>query len=375
MAGRILTSVLPTNWVIRPPPVLSVGMGFEFDLAKDRINRTKHGYGLASGEDVLRRVAWPIGMAPPVVGLEEVGRDDGEVRFRILTLDHECQLVDFVFTIRGTLGNDYRLRAISYRRAYEPELMTLYESHVSFEECLSWLHQCIDDELAPGTVRWPLAESLDGPRRQFLMRPARPIAMATALLDHASATIVQYARGRPLEDSEARDAQGFARVVVRLNFRSEVGEAVFDYLFNGCRGLRFYYAVAPLLGALLTRRLIRVLEPLLGPLLVGLEGADRERARASYLGMTAKLWPNERELQLAPVGSAPTEVDIGRWRHACEAWRFNAMNEDSKACWGIQVPRPRSFEIKGAFVNAAGSEWLPESKERRSEEIYQWGWS
>src|SRR5438552_18337490 len=118
MPGRILRRQIDLeDWApLENPPPITIGMGYQFDPDKDDINCRKHGYSLRSGEDIVRRIGWPLGIAPPVVGLHQIDREENEPRFRMLTLDHECHLVDFVFTVRGDLGNDYHARGISYRR-------------------------------------------------------------------------------------------------------------------------------------------------------------------------------------------------------------------------------------------------------------------
>ena len=146
MAGRfIVLNAEDQAWAPLPPP-LTIGMGYEFDEDKDRVNRAKHQYGLDGGYDLLWRLTLPIGKSPPVVGLTQFGRDDNEQRFRILTLDHESHLIDFVFTTRGQMGNDYRVRAISYRRArYDHLLLCVFLKHVTSEEIASWLKQCAQE--------------------------------------------------------------------------------------------------------------------------------------------------------------------------------------------------------------------------------------
>lgn len=65
MAGRFIAPHAHNEDWVPDAPVLTLGMGYEFDDDKDRLNRAKHCYGLESGHDLVWRLTTPIGPAPP----------------------------------------------------------------------------------------------------------------------------------------------------------------------------------------------------------------------------------------------------------------------------------------------------------------------
>lgn len=121
---------------VDPELVFAFGMCVEWDDDKHDENQRKHGYRFESVEDWLHRTILPLNAEPPpTVWIEQPIRDDGEKRYRWLSVDWEGHVVDFVFTMR-----DGDLRIISYRRANEREL-PLFWGHFSREEVADWLRR------------------------------------------------------------------------------------------------------------------------------------------------------------------------------------------------------------------------------------------
>lgn len=109
----------------------------DFDPDKEQENRRIHGYSLASVEDWVNRLTFPIGPGcAPTVGYDEITRN-GECRWRVITVDWEGNIVFFVFNIRRADGNTV-LRVISYRRASERE-EDQYRNLVQQEEVEAWV--------------------------------------------------------------------------------------------------------------------------------------------------------------------------------------------------------------------------------------------
>lgn len=368
MAGRFIAPHAHNQDWVPDAPVLTLGMGYEFDDDKDRLNRAKHGYGLESGHDLVWRLTIPIGPAPPVVGLTQFGRDDREPRYRILTLDHEGQLVDFVFTVRGNIGDNYRLRAISYRRAYyDPLLLATFVPHVSSEEIAAWLQQCARERLMDDYQPWPVTEVVD-PQRGERLRAFVPLDhLVDAVLAHGEPALV--ADHKLLEPAEASEAADFFRLKVQWRPTSLDGQHALDHLFNGHGGLRYSYAIAPVVGELTNCYLLRALAAPCERLWAVSGDAERAMAKASYTAASAKLWPAESALALQAPAHADIALAFSRWTRAHE------LQETHLAGWGVQAPVPAAWDIKGGFVNADGTEYVPAAKEHRAEDIYRWGWS
>lgn len=121
---------------IDPELILTFGMEVVWDADKHDENQRKHGYRFESVEDWLRRTVLPLGAEPPpTVWIQQPSRDDGEKRFRWLSVDWEGHIVDFVFTIR-----EGDIRIISYRRANNSDL-PFFWNHFSREEVANWLHR------------------------------------------------------------------------------------------------------------------------------------------------------------------------------------------------------------------------------------------
>lgn len=123
---------------VDPALIFTAGMGVEWDDGKDAINRKKHGYALASIIDWLERTWMPLGIPPPTVWLEQPGRSDGEPRYRMLSVDWEGHVVDFVFTVRENNGGT-ALRIISFRRADDKQVEA-FNAHWSADEVKQWLN-------------------------------------------------------------------------------------------------------------------------------------------------------------------------------------------------------------------------------------------
>lgn len=374
MAGRfIVRNAEDQAWAPEPPP-LTIGMGYEFDEDKDELNRAKHRYGLDSGQDLLWRLTLPVGSAPPVVGLTQLGRDDNEIRYRILTLDHESQLVDFVFTVRGHIGDDYRLRAISYRRAhYDPLLLSVFLQHITSDEIAIWLQQCAHERLTNEMGDWPITDVVEPERGRFLREFVPLPKMAAVLLEHSQPEV--DAGVNLVERAEGRDVGGFSRIKMTLRPVSPIGERAMDHLFNGNGGLRYSYAIAPVVGELANRYLLRALAPPCMEAWSVLDDLHRGIAEASYSALSAKIWPAEIGLRLQPPAKAEVAIAFPRWTQAALAWSRDPQRESYLSGLGIQAPPPTRFEIKGGFINAEGTEYVPKSKDHRAEDIYHWGWS
>ena len=125
---------------IDPELTFTIGLRVEWDDEKDQGNRCNHGYLLASVIDWVSRTLLPItGAPPPTVWLEQVGRDDGEPRYRMLSVDWEGHVVDFVFTMREDEDGQV-LRIITYHRA-DKALIKIFQSLWSATDVKAWLRE------------------------------------------------------------------------------------------------------------------------------------------------------------------------------------------------------------------------------------------
>jgi hypothetical protein len=141
----------------------------------------------------------------------------------------------------------------------------------------------------------------------------------------------------------------------------------FDAFFNSPGGYRAQYLIDPDNGQAGNNRLLRLLEPKLTNAVVqecGESRLTRELLKKTFLANSAKIWPNEDELN--PT-EATIDLAVERWQQGCD-W---VMPKDA----GLWAPEGSSLNVFGAFIDPYGNEIVSRKKILRRFDIHECGFS
>ena len=164
------------------------------------------------------------------------------------------------------------------------------------------------------------------------------------------------------------EADGFNRLVACV----VVDRPLFDLYFNSRYGYRGAYFVSPEYGVEMNAFLLT----LLAPPLIGFERHEKMPPglmSKSLLASSAKSWLAEVGKGFcsacegdwsAPKDDAP-EILNGRWEIA----------SGPNSRFGRKAPFLEKLRVMGAFVNAAGDEYVATGKRMRAKDIHDVGWS
>lgn len=164
------------------------------------------------------------------------------------------------------------------------------------------------------------------------------------------------------------DRPGFARVI----YCAEIGQRLFDLVFNSASGYRGQYFESPENGVAANRQLLHaVTEKLRLWSSEHCEDADPALIRCSLSASSTKAWVAESTLELCAYcsgewsNSQKSELEIanGRWE----------LENHTYASWGRQAPEFRKLRIFGGFVNNATEEYVAPHKVHRAIDIWKWG--
>lgn len=153
------------------------------------------------------------------------------------------------------------------------------------------------------------------------------------------------------------------RPVVSLNV---TGEA-FDAFFNSPGGYRAQYLDDPEHGQAANNRLLRLLEPRLTAAIVEEcreSRLTRELLRKAFLANSAKIWPNEEELDPLALN---IDLAVERWQQGCDC----VVPKDA----GLWAPEGSSLKVFGAFIDPYGNEIVSRKKILRRFDIHECGFS
>ena|SRR5690242_15217329 len=147
-----------------------------------------------------------------------------------------------------------------------------------------------------------------------------------------------------------------------------VSADTFDAFFNSANGYRAKFLERPEVGQAANGTLLRVLEPQLTMAVLNDCGSDRlsaERVRTSFLANSAKVWPDESELDFL---QATHDLAIEKWQTGCE--HVNAPQGAN-----LWAPRGTALLAIGAFVDAFGNEVVARPKILRRFELHDCGFT
>jgi hypothetical protein len=146
-----------------------------------------------------------------------------------------------------------------------------------------------------------------------------------------------------------------------------VGTEAFDAFFNSPGGYRAQYLESPEQGQVANARLLRVLEPRLTAAVLEECGEDllpQGWIRASFLANSAKIWPNEEDLDFL---QATKDLDIPQWQ--------KGSNTVTPAHAGLWAPEGTRLVVFGAFIDHNGNEIVSRKKILRRFDIHECGFS
>lgn len=158
----------------------------------------------------------------------------------------------------------------------------------------------------------------------------------------------------PEECGDPPGIEGSGHGASRWNWSVKLSPLNLDRLFNSRFGLRAYYWVSPHAGSFATKT---VLHALWEKAREACCEQIRERAKISYRGISAKVWPDEGDRSFVPK-----YLFVSRWQGGKPQYAW--------------TPNTGELIIKGAFVfESSGSEYIPASKQDREGEVHRTGFT
>jgi hypothetical protein len=145
----------------------------------------------------------------------------------------------------------------------------------------------------------------------------------------------------------------------RASATLRVSQAEYDGFYNSPVGIRAQYARAGSHGELADRQLIAALEPRLLPELKAVAPPPPDWLQRSLRGRGAKVWIFESEVESQDAD----DVII------YEPWARQSLARE-----GLRAPIGTLLEIKGAWLDSAGSEQQNPAKAHRSYTIHRTGY-
>ncbi|OCK55549.1 hypothetical protein [Bradyrhizobium sp. LMTR 3] len=212
----------------------------------------------------------------------------------------------------------------------------------------------------PSSTEWDTSR-LSAERRAYLDKGLLFKEIAAQVIE--SATVIS-SRIEPYRTGEKDGRQ--------IIFVVHVAPQTCDLLYNAPDGIRGRYWQSPDHGFAATRRLI---DGLLAKLIGEQPPAPAEKCapmsaediRASLEGISAKIWPRERDDSDNPLW-AEDQLKVPRWEQNEQlvegkgpSWRRSFTSDD--------------LEIKGAIIGADRAEYIPEVKRDRSCQIHKFGFT
>lgn len=158
--------------------------------------------------------------------------------------------------------------------------------------------------------------------------------------------------------------QGCWRPAVEL----DVGRECFDAFYNSPSGYRAQYLISPENGQSANGRLLQALEPKLSSAVF--EDCpqfmySRDCVRNSFYANSAKIWPNEADLDPKDVAR-----DL-----AIEKWCKSLAAGNDLARLGLWAPEGSSLMVLGAFIDPRGNEIVSQRKIKRRYDIHECGFT
>jgi hypothetical protein len=215
------------------------------------------------------------------------------------------------------------------------------------------------------TKIWDFTSAVPEERQRFLLS----IPHFAAVLEHVGKGVVVSFAVEPRHNPPCEGAH-------RAVFRLRVAPAAYDAFFNSPVGYRAQYCISVENGERHNRELIDLLtRPCLDFAQRKAPSTFGDRLiRASLAGQQAKIWIDEADLNRLEGA----HISFPRWTTKAAAAAEGSwadMAARSKAESGILAPEGTHLEIKGAWILPDGAECRDPTKEHRSREIHDYGFS
>jgi hypothetical protein len=146
----------------------------------------------------------------------------------------------------------------------------------------------------------------------------------------------------------------------RAAYKLRVPCHVYDAFFNSPAGYRAEYAISPNQGEKSNALLLGIL---MNKLLAAAPSCPiAQGVKVSLTGVQAKAWIDKEEVEDHLFDDTP-EIIFPRWLHGCEGTA------------GVRAPVGTQLVIYGGWVDEGGREKINPKKTRRSQDIYECGFS
>lgn len=245
----------------------------------------------------------------------------------------------------------------------------------------------------PDPVRTPILPPRGWQYRRMDERRAEMLMRKNSLGQLVAEIVAGVVLGDILLKEPCGEAKRQRRIAHRVSFvlhpLNEAGVTAADRLLNGAYGLRAHYCNSPDEGAMANQVVCEALANAIQKRTIRTnpESAQHLDALIDTVGdslakLSAKLWFDVLT-DKRPPSTEDGEVLSETWaqsRQDPEAVK-RALSELSpqQIEWslakGWSVPRPWALDVKAAFTEPNGMEYLPLSKKRRSLQIHLMGWT
>lgn len=177
---------------------------------------------------------------------------------------------------------------------------------------------------------------------------------------------------------------GHVKCCKRPEFTVKVSEDTFDMFFNSKNGYRAQFLRGVEIGK---RANAKIVQAIAGHLIrYARENPAKlsmalESIRVSLRSQSAKVWIDEngrRKAKASDLTKLNADLNVQPWHRiakSCFDDRNLFSTEKSKAIDGVKAPLGTRLEVKGAFLDINGQEFIPEDKIDRDQQIHDFGFS
>lgn len=227
-------------------------------------------------------------------------------------------------------------------------------------------------------------QGVDLGRSQYLMRWASPDPLVTEVL--AGAVIDRFKPREPCNEAKLHKRTAH-RITFSLRLIKPAALEAADCLLNGAYGLRAQYCHSPEAGSDANRTICRALASAIRTRVIRTNGIVSEQeffalsdALCESLAMpSAKVWFDEKT-GISPedgevISDVWSESRANPERVEKELPELSAQQVAAAIAQGRSVPRPLVLDVKAAFVEPNGCEYVALSKRNRPKQIHLMGWT
>lgn len=216
------------------------------------------------------------------------------------------------------------------------------------------------------SVGWSVVD-VDADRQSDLKLHFDFEVLADSVAAEADAIVFQKERG-------THEAKGSWRPTFVL----ELSRQLFDRFFNNPCGYRGHYLAGPELGTSANLRLLKIIAPRLLAA-VPESTTDQQAVRDSLASPAAKVWMDENQHN-PRTPELLVQVLVPTWVAAAQAVHERLRTADPTLTpkevdriFGVRAPSATRLKVFGAWVGSKGVEPVVPSKQRRAQEIHDFG--